>query len=424
MKTPFHHLVAVAVLLSLTGCAINPPQEFQQKEESPVIYPDYSGITLPHNIAPMNFQIEEDGEQFIAVASAPKGKQLIASGKAIQWNLKEWHRLLDGNRGDTLSIDIYVQKEGTWNRYRTIKNLIVQEAIDPYLSYRLIEPLYVFYENMSLCQRDLTCFDERTLVNNGRPVEEERGRCVNCHAYQDYNRGGNMQFHVRGYKGGTLLATEDGVRKVDLKSEKSPFDGVYPAWHPTLPLIAYSTNSTRQHFHSKDRQKVEVMDLASGLILYDTKNNRVKTISDKPDELETFPAWSPDGRTLYYVSARYPEGVPMEKDSLFNHYQEFHYDIFRKTFDPESRRHGRYGPGGLQTRQERDFPPRLARWQVSLVHYGRLWDIPHLAPRQRSLPNGPRLGRGTSAQRGEQHVDRQLSQLVVGWLLDRVQFST
>ena len=157
-------MVAVAVLLSLTGCAINPPQEFQQKEESPVIYPDYSGITLPHNIAPMNFQIEEDGEQFIAVASAPKGEQLIASGKTIQWNLKEWHKLLDGNRGDTLSIDIYVQKEGTWNRYRTIKNLIAQEAIDPYLSYRLIEPLYVFYENMSLCQRDLTCFDERTLV--------------------------------------------------------------------------------------------------------------------------------------------------------------------------------------------------------------------------------------------------------------------
>ena len=205
MKTPFHHSVAVAVLLSLTGCAINPPQEFQQKEESPVIYPDYSGITLPHNIAPMNFQIEEDGEQFIAVASAPKGEQLIASGKTIQWNLKEWHKLLDGNRGDTLSIDIYVQKEGTWNRYRTIKNLIAQEAIDPYLSYRLIEPLYVFYENMSLCQRDLTCFDERTLINNGRPVEEERGRCVNCHAYQDYNRGGNMQFHVRGYKGGGRL---------------------------------------------------------------------------------------------------------------------------------------------------------------------------------------------------------------------------
>ena len=326
MKTPFYHSVAVAVLLSLTGCAINPPQEFQQKEESPVIYPDYSGITLPHNIAPMNFQIEEDGEQFIAVASAPKGKQLIASGKAIQWNLKEWHRLLDGNRGDTLSIDIYVQKEGTWNRYRTIKNLIAQEAIDPYLSYRLIEPLYVFYENMSLCQRDLTCFDERTLINNGRPVEEERGRCVNCHAYQDYNRGGNMQFHVRGYKGGTLLATEDGVRKVDLKSEKSPFDGVYPAWHPTLPLIAYSTNSTRQHFHSKDRQKVEVMDLASGLILYDTKNNRVKTISDKPDELEsrtfsatadtvlaaskqdksaTFPRVSPDGKYLLFTMGDY-----------------------------------------------------------------------------------------------------------------------
>ena len=325
-------------LLSLCQCAPTPPETARMLPDAPTITPDYTDIALPYNIAPMNFQIEAEGQRFVAVASAPKGERLVAEGPVVQWDLGAWHRLLEANKGDTLSIDLYVQStDGEWLRYPTIRDYIAPEPIDPYLSYRLIEPLYVFYENMSLNQRDLTNFEERVLINNARPVEEERGRCVNCHHYQNYNQEGNMQFHVRGYKGGTMLATNGQVRKIDLKTGENPSDGVYPAWHPTLPLIAYSTNSTRQHFHSKDRQKVEVMDLASGLLLYDTERDIVHPLQDQADELETFPAWSPDGRSLYFVSARYPEGVPMEKDSLFNHYREFHYDIYRKTFDPATR---------------------------------------------------------------------------------------
>lgn len=325
-------------LWSLASCTVNIPGEAQPLAKFPSLYPDYEGVTIPYNIAPLNYRIEEDGDAFVSVARSQKGETLRAEGKKVQWDLEQWKKLLEDAKGDTLCIDIYVQRAGKWFRYETVRNVVAPEEIDPYLSYRLIEPSYVFYENMSLNQRNLTNFEERVLFNNGRPVEEERGKCVNCHAYQNYNREGNMQFHIRGYKGGTLLASSASgeVKKIDMKCGENPSDGVYPAWHPSKPLIAYSTNQTRQHFHSKDLQKVEVLDVVSGLILYDVERNEVRTICDASDELETFPAWSPDGTYLYYASARYPEGVEAQKDSLFAHYQEIRYDLYRRGFDAGS----------------------------------------------------------------------------------------
>ena len=144
-----------------------------------------------------------------------------------------------------------------------------------------------------------------------------------------------MQFHVRQYKGGTVIATPDGIKKVNLKTGHTISAGVYPAWHPTKNLIAYSVNNTEQHFHKKGNEKVEVQDSRSDLILYDIDKNEVRTITDDPKELETFPAWSPDGKYLYYVSARYPEGIGPDGD-LMSKYKDFHYNIYRKAFNPQT----------------------------------------------------------------------------------------
>ena len=39
-----------------------------------------------------------------------KGTSLQASGKTVQWNLKQWHQLLSKNSGDTLYIDIFIER--------------------------------------------------------------------------------------------------------------------------------------------------------------------------------------------------------------------------------------------------------------------------------------------------------------------------
>ena len=319
----------------LMGCSnVSIPEKTKSSDVCPTITPDYTTLSIPYNIAPLNFLIEEAGDEFIARAHSTKqGLELKAKGKEIRWNIKDWHELLESCKGDTLFIDIYVKNDGLWTKFEPIKNHVAEEPIDEYISYRLIEPSFVMYENISINQRNLTNFDEKVIFCNGRPVEDFRGRCINCHSYQDYNRTERMQIHIREYKGGTMITQDGKVKKVNMKAGTLISGGVYPAWHPELNLIAYSANSIRQHFHSKDNQKVEVMDLESELMLYDVDRNEVSEICNGADEMETFPSWSPDGNSLYYVSARYPEDINRDKETLFEHYKDIKYDIFRRSFD-------------------------------------------------------------------------------------------
>ena len=75
------------------------------------------------------------------------------------------------------------------------------------------------------------------------------------------------------------------------------------------------------------------MDFASDLILYDVVTNRVFDIGRQADELESFPAWTPDGKTLYYVSAHVDEDADSLVDRLVGGYNQLHYDIYRRSFD-------------------------------------------------------------------------------------------
>jgi hypothetical protein len=114
-----------------------------------------------------------------------------------------------------------------------------------------------------------------------------------------------MQFHARQNMGGTVIAYDGKIRKIGMKNDSILSAGVYPAWHPWLKLIVYSTNMTSQTFHSVDPNKIEVFDTWSDLIAYDVEKNEVTNIENDPAELECFPFWAPDGKTLYYCSAHF-----------------------------------------------------------------------------------------------------------------------
>jgi Tol biopolymer transport system component len=150
-----------------------------------------------------------------------------------------------------------------------------------------------------------------------------------------------MQFHARLNHGGTLINYDGKLRKVNLKTDSTLSAGVYPAWHPTLPFIAYSTNITRQMFHTLDVNKVEVFDTQSDLILYDLERNEVINVENSPQEFEVFPTWSPDGRWLYYCSAHFEQQDTVKFEAeLIRRYQDLKYCIYRKPFDPEKRTFG------------------------------------------------------------------------------------
>ncbi|KAA6301805.1 MAG: Protein TolB [Candidatus Ordinivivax streblomastigis] len=334
MKNLWYYSLLLFILFS--SCSKQLPENAVFQDKVIAISPDYSHGTIPWNIAPLNFSINVEADDYLAALYSSKGEKIIAGGKQVEWNLKSWHRLLEANKGDTLYTEIYLKKGNQWTKHPLLKNVIAPDAIDEYISYRLIEPSYVTYELMTINQRNLTNFDEKVIYDNSMLSSGENGQCINCHSYQNYNRTGNMQFHVRQHLGGTVIVTGDNVTKVSLKTEHTISAGVYPAWHPTENLIAYSTNNTSQNFHTRDPQKVEVMDSESALILYDVTKNEVKEIVNEPNHLETFPAWSPDGKYLYYVSAAYPENINKDSENLYLEYKDFRYNIYRKAFNPET----------------------------------------------------------------------------------------
>lgn len=151
--------------------------------------------------------------------------------------------------------------------------------------------------------------------------------CVNCHSFADYSPS-HFMFHARGEGGGTILYDNGRLEKSTIKRDVAK-GASYGYWHPSGKYIAFSANATRQNFYGHSRDKLEVYDIESDLFVYDVGQKEIIADSRLNDSLnwETFPSFSPDGKTLYFCTAK-PVKMPMEYDKL-------HYSIVKINFNSD-----------------------------------------------------------------------------------------
>ena len=327
-------LLTVAATL-LMACGNEIPEKFWESDKLPEIYPDYTNVTIPVNIAPLTFKIDGKADDMVARLTAGN-EEVVYGGGQVQPDADEWKRLAESAKGDAIKVEVYVEKEGQWTRFKPFNIYVSPDSIDPYLSYRLISPSYVTYEELTINQRCLENYDESVIYDNMLCSDGADGQCINCHNYQQYNPD-RMQFHARQNLGGTIIAYDGNIKKIGMGNDSILSAGVYPTWHPWLKLIVYSTNLTGQIFHSVDPNKIEVFDTESDLIAYDVEKNEVTNIENDSTEMECFPFWAPDGKTLYYCSAHfeYKDTVGKGKEFL-SRTEEVKYNLYKKSFDPET----------------------------------------------------------------------------------------
>ena len=243
----------------------------KQENVQPQIYPDYIGVTIPVNIAPLNFSMADETvvncqcQRIDAVITDRHGHSLHSQGEeSVDFDIDDWHELLAQNRGDSLSVTVSAKYDDGWHTYNPFSIYVSPDSIDYGICYRLIEPGYEVWSKMGIYERDLSSFDERALIEN-----TQFEGCVNCHSF---NRGNSadMSLHIRGPHGATLLRHHDGpLAAYNTKTDQTLGFCVYPYWHPSGRYIAYSTNTTRQLFHSSDPNRIEVFDEASDVQVYD-----------------------------------------------------------------------------------------------------------------------------------------------------------
>jgi hypothetical protein len=333
-------LLLIAGLLLFVSC--DRPGPIAEAHRAAVTYPDYAGIVIPPNIAPLNFEIRDPVRKYRVRVASESGRaiEIAGAGAKVRFPLGDWAALLKANAGRELRIDIYAQSDAGWRHYDTIRNRIASDEIDPYLVYRLLPPVYDKWGGITLRQRSLSTFEDRVLFDNERSTDRSGdtigGACVNCHTFFNHAPD-RMLIHFRPGSGAgqipAMILVRDGrAAKVDARVNGRGAAS-YASWHPSGKLIAFSRNSLLQIFHTAGTEVRDVIDRDSDLGLYDVDTGRVFTVPQisRPGRLETWPAWSPDGRMLYFSSALPPTA---DKKDLPMHYDQVRYDLARVSYDP------------------------------------------------------------------------------------------
>jgi hypothetical protein len=320
---------AVIICFSIYSSCSSEVTEFSLSEENIQIFPDYTGVTIPPNIAPMNFIIRGNSDRYFIKICGKEGYSISIRSKSGKADIPmgKWKKMLACSAGSDLTIHIYGKKDGKWTKYPSFKNHVATDSIDSYLVYRLIDPGYELWNRMGIYQRSLENFWSFPIMINN--ISDDN--CMNCHSFCR-NSSEIMSFHMRAANSGTIVYSKGQLKKVNTKTSKTISAGVYPSWHPSGKLIAFSVNNIVQTFHSVKPPIVEVTDTLSDIIIYDVERNTIFTdplISSK--NLETFPSWSPDGKYLYYCCASYQP---------FSHYRDIRYDLLRISFDEKTSRFG------------------------------------------------------------------------------------
>ena len=291
-----------------------------------VIYPDYKDVTIPEKIAPLNFRYAMADVRRARTTFTLDDKSVTLKGTEVKWRLSAWKAFLAGAAGQTVTVSAEAVVDGQlvsdqWSFF------VSEDPMDGWLTYRLIEPSYQMYNEVSIMERCVENFEE-TVISDYKHTDNA---CMNCHIHGQ-SRGDYSLFYIRGPKGGSILNQNGKLRKLTLNVDGMLSSTVYGDLHPDGRFGVFSTNVVLPSFHTLAGARMEVYDSASDLTVADFENNKMINLPHiaRADKFETFPCFSADGRSVYYCVAdtvAVPEGI-----------FELKYNLVRADFDPENGR--------------------------------------------------------------------------------------
>lgn len=320
---------ALFCCLLLTACSwgTQRPEKASSQAEEPEIFPDYRDVTVPVNISPLNFRLTREADHQYVLITGEKGGRLECDGqRSLRFDPDAWRKLLEENAGSSLTLTCSSREAGGWKTWKSFQIHVDERPIDSHLVYRLIEPGYEKWHIVGIYQRDLESFDEKTIIRN----DMTGYNCINCHSFcmNDPNR---MMLHMRAVHDGTYIIRGKEIERLKTKTKQTISNLTYPYWHPSGKYITTSVNDIKQFFHAVKEKKMEVFDLESDVVVYDVEQHKILSAASliTKDAFETFPAFSPDGKWLYFCSAPARE-MPADYDKV-------RYHICRVAFDAEIR---------------------------------------------------------------------------------------
>lgn len=300
---------AAATLLLLASCA-QTHENAEQVDYYPNMYPDYADVTIPVNIAPLNFEIRDKHltniETILTIEGADANdadNTLTATSNSqnLKFDFDDWKAFLQKAVNKNVKVQIYSKSDdGQWTAFKSFKWQVVGDSIDPYLPYRLIEPDYEVWNKIQIRQRCVENWKETILTDH----HLQDNHCMNCHAFGNQDPNLSMVY-VRGEGGGAILNRNGKLRKLNLKTANMVSSSVYYGFDPSGRYVTFSTNIIIPAFHANPDKRLEVYDSKSDVYVADLDNNVIisSPLTSDSTKLETFPTFSSNGRYIYYCVA-------------------------------------------------------------------------------------------------------------------------
>src|SRR5512145_1017170 len=182
------YLIVLYGLILCSGCNKGTGEKITAGGRQPVISPDYIDVTVPPDIAPLNFIIKESQSPFRIVATSEKSGYTLrvrSSNGDVRFPGKKWKKLTQESRGGRIRIVIIPEspeKNGS-EGFEPVYIHVSEDITDPYIAYRLIHPGYYSWSDIRIMQRSISNFDEEPLFEN----QIMENNCVNCHSFSSNN---------------------------------------------------------------------------------------------------------------------------------------------------------------------------------------------------------------------------------------------
>ena len=152
-------ICCLAVLFSCKSA-----DEEEKVKVLPSLFPDYVNVSVPYNIAPLNFLLKDcSGQIEVRLSSSSSDYTFIGNEGKIRFPQNEWAELLKKEKGGVIKVNVKAQKDGKWIVYPSFKWEIKAEAIDDYIIYSKEVPGNVPNLNKSLTRREMASFSEKEI---------------------------------------------------------------------------------------------------------------------------------------------------------------------------------------------------------------------------------------------------------------------
>ena len=79
MKSKVIKIMFIILSVVLFSCSNEKPEQYVETNDDLQLYPDYRGVTVPCNVAPLNFMIKSGKQEYVVAVKSPTHKEWVYS---------------------------------------------------------------------------------------------------------------------------------------------------------------------------------------------------------------------------------------------------------------------------------------------------------------------------------------------------------